>query len=124
MVFRATDAASREFARQAARKSPVGRNPSACGRSSWAKRSDALKAAHLAALKAEADPHKGGAGYAAAAANPQFMLERAIIQQREEAIAKGEVPPLFYWLIPYGAPQFVKQPGRRSRWRKLRQVPP
>jgi hypothetical protein len=115
MVFSVSSAASREFARQAARKSPVGRDPAAAGRRSWEKRSAALKAQHLAALEAAADRAKGNAAMAELCRNPQFLLERMISGLRAEAIARGEVPPMYYMITPLDRPTTIKNPGRTAR---------
>jgi hypothetical protein len=115
MVFSADSPDKREFARQAARKSPVGRDPSGCGRRSWQRRSEALKAQHLAALEAQADRAKGGRVCGQLLNTPEFLHEYLISRAREAAIRRGEQPPGWFKLIPVGAPEHIKNPGRVAR---------
>jgi hypothetical protein len=49
--------------------------------------------------------------------NPQFVLERKITQLRAEAIARGEVPPMYYHIEPYDVPVTIKKPDRMRRKR-------
>jgi hypothetical protein len=117
MVVDASTPDKREFARQAARKSPVGRDPAACGRRSWERRSAEQKENSFALMRAALDPHQGGRAMAELCKDPQFLLERAISQLRAEALERGEVPPMYYRIEPYEEPVTVKRPGRMRRKR-------
>jgi hypothetical protein len=72
-------------------------------------------------MRAALDPRVGGAVHAKLMADPQFALEVAISKLREEAIARGEVPPCFYRIEPYDGPVLVKNPGRKRRKRAAKQ---
>jgi hypothetical protein len=117
--FSASTPDKREIARRAGAKSStiIRRDPAAAGRRSWAKRSDALKAQHLAALEAKADRAKGGQVMAELCKNPQFLLERAITRLRSEAAERGEPLPSYYRIVPYEIAS-VRRPGRMRRKRK------
>jgi hypothetical protein len=116
MVFRATTDSERAFARQAAKKSPVGRTPSECGRASWAKRPAEQKARETTTLLAHADRRKGGLALAALiASEPDASLWFRITKMRTQAIKRGEIPPAYMKLVPIEPPASVKQVGRSAR---------
>jgi hypothetical protein len=37
---------------------------------------------------------------------------------RAEAIARGEVPPMYYMIVPLDRPTTIKHPGRHARRRR------
>jgi hypothetical protein len=73
-------------------------------------------------MRAALDPHVGGQAMRELCKDSQFLLEREISRLRAEAIARGEVPPMYYEIKLLGAPR-IRKPGhmRRYRDRKAKQ---
>jgi hypothetical protein len=126
MVFRTS-----EDGRRAAKLSPVGRDPAACGRASWAKRSPEERARRTQILLAAANPQKSGAGHAALFADERYKHEWLLaaeigrLRARDRREGRSEV---YYRIIPYNgfippAGLELKQPGRRRRKRQQQLEP-
>jgi hypothetical protein len=73
-------------------------------------------------MEAKADRAKGARAMAELCKNPQFLLERMISGLRAQAIARGEVPPMYYMITPLDRPTMIKQPGRDARQRRAREA--
>ena len=66
-------------------------------------------------MRAKLDPREGGLALnALLASDPDAALWVQIAKLRTIAIAKGEVPPEFFKIVPLETPSYFKAPGRKA----------